>query len=117
MQSAPYAQSGNPDPDPSEAFHSRGAIKGTRNYSSYKNDKVDQLLDQAISTLDQSKRKELYVQLQSVLNEDIPSFNTPFWAYGWAANKRVKGMGPDRIGTFAQYSRWFMSQVWVNDGK
>jgi peptide/nickel transport system substrate-binding protein len=116
MQSTPYSQGGNPDPDPSEAYHSRTAVKGARNYSSYKNPQVDTLLDQAISTLDQAKRKEIYAQLQAVMNEDIPSFNTPFWAYGWAANKRVKGIGPDRIGTYTG-NRWWMHQVWVTDGK
>ena len=116
MQSTPYSQSGNPDPDPSEAFHSRTAVKGSRNYSSYKNPQVDQLLDQAISTLDVPTRKQLYIQLQAILNEDIPSFNTPFWAYGWATNKRVRGMGADYIGTFGS-NRWFMYQAWVTDGK
>jgi peptide/nickel transport system substrate-binding protein len=117
MQSSPYSQSGNPDPDPAEAFHSRTAIKGGRNYSNYKNPQVDSLLDQAVGTLDQAQRKQLYFQLQDILNDEVPSFNTPFWKYLAFINKRVVNMGVERIGPLTGYTRYFMNETWVTDGK
>src|SRR6202011_1024588 len=58
------------DPDPSDAYHSRNAVKGIgQNYTGYKNPQVDQLLDQAVATLDRSKRQELYFKMQDLVNE------------------------------------------------
>lgn len=115
MQTPPYAT--NVDPDPSQGFHSRGAVKGARNFSNYKNAQVDQLLDQAATTLDQAKRKDLYFQLQDIINEDIPSFNTPFTSQGWTHNKRIKGVGPEVYSGFLNATRWFLERAYVTDGK
>jgi peptide/nickel transport system substrate-binding protein len=110
--------SGKADPDPSGAFHSRQAAKGGLNYSSYQNAQVDSLLDQAVATFDQTQRKELYRQLQSVLNEDIPNFTSTWVAFGWATNKRVKGMGSEQLGSsYTMHRRWFLDKVWVTDGR
>ena len=67
---------GNEDPDIFEyAFHSSKFTPNGANRSFYSNPKVDALIDQALSELDQEKRKQLYAQLQRILAEDLPSIN------------------------------------------
>ena len=66
----------NEDPDIFEyAFHSSKFTPNGANRSFYSNPKVDALIDQARSELDQEKRKQLYAQLQRILAEDLPSIN------------------------------------------
>jgi peptide/nickel transport system substrate-binding protein len=67
---------GNEDPDIFEyAFHSSNFTPNGANRSFYSNPKVDALIDQARSELDQEKRRQLYAQLQRILAEDLPSIN------------------------------------------
>jgi len=67
---------GNEDPDIFEyAFHSSKFTPNGANRSFYSNPKVDALIDQALSELDQGRRKQLYAQLQRILAEDLPSIN------------------------------------------
>jgi peptide/nickel transport system substrate-binding protein len=67
---------GNEDPDIFEyAFHSSKFTPNGANRSFYSNPKVDALIDQARSQLDQEKRRQLYAQLQRILAEDLPSIN------------------------------------------
>jgi peptide/nickel transport system substrate-binding protein len=67
---------GNEDPDIFEyAFHSSKFTPNGANRSFYSNPKVDALIDQARSELDQETRRQLYAQLQRILAEDLPSIN------------------------------------------
>jgi peptide/nickel transport system substrate-binding protein len=67
---------GNEDPDIFEyAFHSSKFTPNGANRSFYSNPRVDSLIDQARSELDQGKRKQLYAELQRILAEDLPSIN------------------------------------------
>lgn len=59
------------------------------NTQSYRNPKVDELLETAASTLDTTKRKAYYATFQKIVTDDLPIFyinNTP---YHTVANKRV----------------------------
>src|SRR5690625_2923256 len=42
------------------------------NTQGYKNDRVDELLDQAATELDEEKRKELYKEFQQIVAEELP---------------------------------------------
>ena len=90
----------NVDPDPSNYFHSRNISAGGQNAGSYRNPQLDSLLDQAVTTADQSKRKQLYFQIQDLIADEVPMgllvLSTGFFAF----NKRIHGMGADTIGTF-----------------
>ncbi len=103
------------DPDEAPLFHSRNTAPGGFNGADFKNDQVDSLLDQALATLDQSKRKSLYFQFQDIMSDQVPApilvFNTGIWA----TNKRVMGTG---FGTYNQFgNRPWIQDVWVTDGK
>jgi peptide/nickel transport system substrate-binding protein len=103
------------DPDEAPLFHSRNTAHGGFNGAFFKNDQVDQLLDQALTTLDQNKRKQLYAQFQDIMADEVPApilvFNTGI--YG--TNQRVQGTD---FGPFNQFqNRPWNYKVWVTDQK
>lgn len=57
-----------PDPDSTSTF----GTTGSNNKVAYSNPVVDQLLSEALTELDQDKRKELYGELYKELSEDLP---------------------------------------------
>ena len=103
------------DPDVSPLYHSRNTVAGGFNGADFKNDQADTLLDQALGTLDKTKRKQLYSQFQDLMSDVAPSpvilFNTGI--YG--VNSRVQGTDFGPFNQFAQ--RPWNSKVWVTDGK
>ena len=103
------------DPDEAPLFHSRNTAPGGFNGAFFKNSQVDQILDQALATLDQGKRKDLYGQFQDIMSEEVPApvilFNTGIWG----VSKRVQGTD---FGPFNQFGlRPWAGKVWVTDGK
>jgi peptide/nickel transport system substrate-binding protein len=103
------------DPDEAPLFHSRNTAPGGFNGAFFKNDQVDQLLDQALTTLDQNKRKQLYSQFQDIMADEVPApilvFNTGIWG----TNQRVQGTD---FGPFNQFqNRPWNHNVWVTDQK
>lgn len=103
------------DPDESALFHSRNTAPGGFNGADFKNSQVDSILDEAIATLDQNKRKQLYFQFQDIMSDLVPSPILNF-AHGIiGVNTRVQGSD---FGPFNQYgNRPWNHNVWVNDGK
>ncbi|HKF15809.1 MAG TPA: ABC transporter substrate-binding protein [Candidatus Dormibacteraeota bacterium] len=108
------------DPDQSDLWHSRNTAPGGFNGGMYKSPTVDKILDDAVSTLDQNKRKQLYFQLQDAINEEAPAPILTFRKGIFGVNKRVKGLtGGDRgLGTYTQFgNRPWMKDTFVADGK
>ena len=102
------------DPDLSQIYHSRIIGKGL-NRMGYRNAKLDDLLDKAVQVLDQSKRKEVYVQVQQLLMEDVPTAMLVWPKSLWGVSKRVQNFG---VGPFNRYqNRPWMKDVFVADGK
>jgi peptide/nickel transport system substrate-binding protein len=103
------------DPDEAPLFHSRNTAPGGFNGFDFKNEQVDSVLDQALTTLDQNKRKQLYGQFQDLLADLAPA-PILFFNHGiWGVNTRVQGTD---FGPFNQYAyRPWNSRVWVTDGK
>jgi peptide/nickel transport system substrate-binding protein len=103
------------DPDESPLFHSRNTAPGGFNGFDFKNDQVDSILDQALATLDQSKRKQLYSQFQDIMSDAVPAPIIKFDTGIWGVNTRVQGTD---FGPFNQYQfRPWLKNVWVTDGK
>jgi ABC-type transport system substrate-binding protein len=69
-----YSSSAYPDPNNYlwSAYHSSTAGEWT-NPGHYKNNEVDKILEEALGTLDEEKRKELYAQAQRIIVEDAPN--------------------------------------------
>jgi peptide/nickel transport system substrate-binding protein len=64
---------GNEDPDIfGYAFHSASFIPKGANRQFYSNPRVDGLIDQARTEMDQNARKRDYAVIQEILAEDLP---------------------------------------------
>ncbi len=70
------------------------ASDGGFNLNKYNNPQMDKILSDALNTLDQSKRKDLYFQMQQIVAEDVPSMILYFQRSIPALNKRVHGYVP-----------------------
>jgi peptide/nickel transport system substrate-binding protein len=101
------------DPDLAQVYHSRTIGHGL-NAMGYRSSRVDGLLDQAVASVDRAKRKQLYVQVQQALMEDVPSAMLvwPRSLYGVSARVQNFNLGP-----FNRFGRPWLNQVWVTDGR
>lgn len=97
------------DPDPS------GLWKADQlwNYPRYNNPEADQLLDDALDIeivgTDQEKRKELYVEWQKIVNEDLPMLYIAELEEIMALNNRVGGVEYDVSGQNSP-AEWFVTE-------
>jgi len=110
----------NADPDQSALWHSRNTAPGGFNGFGYKSSAMDKILDDAVGTLDQSKRKQLYFQMQDILNDEVPAPILVFNKGIWGMTKRVQGVtgGDFGLGTYTQFgNKAWMKSTFVTDGK
>jgi len=101
------------DPDQTTMWDSKQHGPGFNSYG-YKNDKVDQLLLQGTSTLDQEKRKAIYIDMQNQVVADAPAMVSDFPKGIIGVNKRVKNRIPNGV---AGSDRNNAHQWYVTDGK
>jgi len=76
---------GSIDIDPKQIWHSESAVAGGSNFNSYKNPKVDKLIDQARLEIESKKRIPLLQQVYEMIAEDAPYlflFNNKYLLYG-----------------------------------
>ncbi len=90
FQSTSYNWSGRIDPDGNifNQLHTGGSLSETK----YSNPQVDDLLDKARTTTDQSQRKEFYQQAQKIMVDDAPM---AWWGFAPAyllTRPNVQGM-------------------------
>lgn len=91
-QAAFVAWVNEPDPDPSDLFHSKHLAPNGMNVTGYASPEADQLMDDAAAELDPVRRIELYHQLHDVLARDQPYLWTIQVAEKWAVQKRVQNV-------------------------
>ena len=103
------------DPDESVLYASRNAAPGGQDAMDYKNPDLDALLDQAVTTTDKTKRKQLYVKAQDILLKDVPAPILYMLTYFWVYNKRVHNYGGDNttIGPWAYNDPRQTQLAWV----
>lgn len=81
----------NFDPDNYTVWHSSQCNDDGMNFMSYKNKKVDELIEKGRTTRGKEERKKIYFEIQKIITEDSP------YVFLWspkgivAINKRVKG--------------------------
>ncbi len=80
------------------------------NFSKYKSDEMDSLLDAGLAETDPDARKEIYSQVQKLVAEDVPFLFVKYWDWFNFYNPRVKGL-PDSVLTGSQlynaaYKMW-----------
>ncbi|MFL6246260.1 MAG: ABC transporter substrate-binding protein [Thermoanaerobaculia bacterium] len=81
-----------PDPDPSDLFHSKQLAPEGMNVTGYANEEADQLMNEAALELDPARRVDLYRQLHDVLARDQPYLWTVQVAEKWAVSRRVQNV-------------------------
>lgn len=90
FQSAFLAWINEPDPDPSDLFHSKQLAPNGMNVTGYASDEADALMDRAARELDPAARIALYHQLHDILSRDQPYLWMVQVAEKWAVNRRVQ---------------------------
>ena len=85
------------DPDQQTMWDSKQHGPGFNLYS-YKNEKVDQLISDGLHTLDQEKRKQIYLDMQNLVVA-APALITDFAKVIYGVNKRVKNFVPSAVVT------------------
>jgi peptide/nickel transport system substrate-binding protein len=80
--------------DPSGNIHQYATCKGSLNDGRYCNAEVDRLLDAARGEPDEAKRKALYSQFLTIMNDEKPIVYLYYLPYTFAAKKRLKGFVP-----------------------
>jgi len=63
---------GGVQPDPNQIWHSKSSIGTGSNFVSYKNPKVDALIEKAVAITDRSKRLAEYHKIHAMVAEDAP---------------------------------------------
>ena len=103
------------DPDQSQNWSTAAAAPGGFNAMPYKNSEVDTLFEQAATTFDRGKRKDIYRKIQSIFAEDAVAPILVYPKRVWGVSKRVQNFN---VGPFTQYAeRPWMKDVFVTDGK
>ncbi|TDQ42126.1 oligopeptide ABC transporter substrate-binding protein [Aureibacillus halotolerans] len=90
------------DPDPSGIWRSDVAF----NYPRWYSEESDALLAEALKTFDEEERKEIYVEWQQLVNEELPLL--PLWTNNdyYAQNNRLQGVTYDWSGAFDDAHLW-----------
>ena len=83
----------NNDPDIFDyCFHSERTPPRGANRGHYANPQVDRLLDQARAELDLAKRRQLYFEVQRILNEDLPYIHLWYFDNVVVHDRRIAGL-------------------------
>jgi len=99
------------DPDQQTMWDTKQHGPGFNKYS-YSNPKVDQLFNDGLHTLDQEKRKQIYIEAQNLILADAPALISDFPKGIIGLTKRVKNRIPNAVSTTFNAHQWY-----VTDGK
>jgi len=92
---------GNEDPDIFEyVFHSAKFSPHGGNRTYYANPRVDALIDQARREVDQQVRKQIYIEIQRLVADDLPYINLWYLDNVMVHTKRVQGLTLNPAGNY-----------------
>jgi peptide/nickel transport system substrate-binding protein len=92
---------GNEDPDIFEhAFHSASVPPKRANRSYYANPRVDALIEAGRREIDQTKRKQIYAEIQEILAEDLPYINLWYLDNVLVHSRRVSNVEASHSGNY-----------------
>jgi len=92
---------GNEDPDIFEyAFHSSKFSPNGANRGFYSNPRIDALIDQAKSEVDQNARRQLYFEVQHILAQELPYIDLWYLDNVLVHSKRVKNLTLNPSGNY-----------------
>jgi len=96
------------DPDQYEIWHSSQTGTEELNHISYKNPKVDELLEAGRRTFNQEKRTAIYGELQEVLADDQPVIFLYVPDALPVVSARVRGIEPAPAGIMYNFIKWYV---------
>jgi peptide/nickel transport system substrate-binding protein len=96
------------DPDQYLIWHSSQTGSEELNHISYRNPKVDALLEAGRRTFDQERRKAIYGELQDVLAEDQPVIFLYVPDALPVVSARVRGIEPAPAGINYNFIKWYV---------
>ena len=96
------------DPDQYDIWHSSKTGSEELNHISYKNPKVDELLEAGRRTFDRTKRKAIYGELQEILAEDQPVVFLYVPDALPVVSSRVQGIQPAAAGISYNFIKWYI---------
>ena len=99
----------DPTGDQSAMFHSSARDGQGFNFMDYSNPDVDALMDQANREIDPEARKQLLIEINNKINEDLPVVVLSFRKDRTAYNVRMHNFVPNAPGGLL----WTMPYVWV----
>jgi peptide/nickel transport system substrate-binding protein len=97
------------DPDQKSMWHT-DSYGDAYNMNKYSNERVDELLDEALLTTDVETRKEYYYEMQQILAEEVPAPIIYFRRTTACWNTRLHEHDPNAISTRGNSYEW-----WVDD--
>ena len=100
------------DPDPYPLWHSTQAEGGGQNFSGWRNEEADELMEEARALTDEAARQALYARFQEVFAEEAPSLLLYYPVYTYGVSTRVHnvqiGALPQPSGRFATFADWYI---------
>jgi len=100
------------DPDPYPFWHSSQGSGSGRNFSSFKNQEVDKLLEEARQSMDQNKRSEKYGRFIDIIQGEVPAVFLYQPIYNWQVSDIVKGIeevqGVTKADRFWNIENWYI---------
>jgi peptide/nickel transport system substrate-binding protein len=92
---------GNQDPDIFESIFDTASFAPKRqNRTFYSNPRVDELIRTGRSTVDQQQRKRAYLQLQEIVNRDVPYVNLWYFDNVLVHTRRVRNLQVSPAGNY-----------------
>ncbi|MCK5211637.1 hypothetical protein KAJ89_02960 [Candidatus Parcubacteria bacterium] len=119
-----YGQIVGADPDPYAFWHSSQTGENGFNIANFADKVVDELLEDARLSLDQSLRQEKYFEFQNIIAEEVPAIFMYSPIYTYVQAKDLKGFNVTNIlfpkDRFANVNEWYIKTgkklIWPNDG-
>ncbi len=99
------------DPD-QQTMWATQSYGGGFNLGKYSNAQIDDITSKALVELDQEKRKAMYIQMQNILSDEVPSVILYFSQGLVGVSKRAHNFKPNAVSTYWNAHTW-----WVEDGK
>lgn len=92
---------GNQDPDIFENLFATASFAPRRqNRTFYSNPRIDELIEQARSTVDQEQRRRAYFEIQEILNRDVPYVNLWYFDNVLVHTRRVRNLTVSASGNY-----------------
>ncbi|WP_342663811.1 ABC transporter substrate-binding protein [Alicyclobacillus contaminans] len=104
-----------PDPDVTQLFSSKDFPPNGENMFWYKDSKVDDLLEKAVSTLDKTQRAQYYQQVAEELSQNLPVVFLYQYGLPMAYSSRVHWADADKPEASLQYGYFYHIQNWWLD--